>query len=98
MNDSIARVFGNVLIAGALVLVVLGLSAEDVATAVIGVGLLVGGCLLRIEAAIVRGQPAADPAQTGRRPDSEVLHLPERTGYARPWHGPEGRDGPEPIR
>lgn len=101
MNDSAARVFGNVFIAAALVLVVVALTGQELPTAVIGVGLLVGGGLLRIEAAIVRGQPPApgsprrDAAHTWRRPRSEVLHLPEPTDH-RPWQEPDGQDGPEP--
>jgi len=103
MNDSVARLFGTVLIVVALVLVAFGRAGEQVATAVLTVGLLVGGCLLRIEAAILRGQPAApdeprlDPAQTWRRRADEVLHLPERTDR-RPWEDPEDPGGPEPGR
>jgi len=104
MSDSAARVFGNVLIAAALVLVVFSLGDREVATAVVGIGLLLAGCLLRIEAAIVRGQPPTvdpprrDPALTRRGPDSKLLHLPERTGPTRPWQEPEDQEGPEPSR
>jgi hypothetical protein len=102
MNDSFAGFFGNLFIVAALVLVVFGLSDRGAATAVVGVGLLVSGCLLRIEAAILRGQPSApdpprrDGGRAWRRSDAGVLHLPERADDTRPWHEPEEQTGPEP--
>jgi hypothetical protein len=102
MDGSGARVFGNLFIAAALP--AFGLSGGEAVYAVIGAGLLVSGCLLRIEAAILSGQPRAsdlppyDPARAWRRPRGQMLHLPERAGGRRPWQEPEDENGPEPHR